>query len=116
MNVAFPAFSETLATRSNGTVGLPSPLGVKIQTPVESSLYCRLLLDNSASPFAQMFAASRLKSLVLDHFSTFSMAEKLELSMGFQTRNDFFFINVQCTVNEKIVFNKLIMSTFSFIK
>ncbi|CAG8480838.1 7675_t:CDS:10 [Diversispora eburnea] len=79
LNIAFPTFSETLTTRSNGTVGLTSPLGVKIRTPVESTLYCRLLLDNSASPYAQMFAASRLKSLVLDHFSTFSMTEKIEL-------------------------------------
>ncbi|RHZ90241.1 hypothetical protein Glove_2g14 [Diversispora epigaea] len=79
LNIAFPTFSETLTTRSNGTIGLTSPLGVKIRTPVESTLYCRLLLDNSASPYAQMFAASKLKSLVLDHFSTFSMTEKIEL-------------------------------------
>ncbi|CAG8723361.1 12142_t:CDS:10, partial [Acaulospora morrowiae] len=76
LDAAFPTFSETSTTRVNGTV---SPLGVKIQTPVESSLYCRLLLDNSASPFAQMFATTRLKSLVLDHYSMFSMTEKIEL-------------------------------------
>jgi len=80
---AFPTFSETLSPRTNGSNGLPNnPLGVKIQSPTESSMYCQWLLENSTSPYAQLFASARLKSLVLDHYSMFTTKQKLELSMG----------------------------------
>ncbi|GBC18414.2 uncharacterized protein OCT59_006460 [Rhizophagus irregularis] len=77
---AFPTFSETLSPRTNGSNGLPNnPLGVKIQSPTESSMYCQWLLENSTSPYAQLFASARLKSLVLDHYSMFTSKQKLEL-------------------------------------
>ncbi|CAG8596932.1 14518_t:CDS:10, partial [Funneliformis caledonium] len=80
---AFPTFSETLSPRTNGSNGLPNnPLGIKIQSPTESSMYCKWLLENSTSPYAQLFASARLKSLVLDHYSMFTAKHKLELSMG----------------------------------
>ncbi|RIB12729.1 armadillo-type protein [Gigaspora rosea] len=75
LDVAFPTFSETSTVRANGA----SPLGVKIQSPLETSMFCRWLLEKSTSPYAQMFAAARLKGLVLDHYTMFSMPQKMEL-------------------------------------
>ncbi|CAG8462154.1 14273_t:CDS:10 [Cetraspora pellucida] len=76
LDVAFPTFSETSTVRANGA----NPLGVKIQSPLETSMFCRWLLEKSSSPYAQMFAAARLKGLVLDHYTMFSMPQKIELS------------------------------------
>ncbi|CAG8441662.1 1197_t:CDS:10 [Scutellospora calospora] len=75
LDIAFPTFSETSTVRANGA----SPLGVKIHSPLETSIFCRWLLEKSTSPYAQMFAAARLKGLVLDHYSMFSMSQKIEL-------------------------------------
>ncbi|CAG8489054.1 27229_t:CDS:10 [Gigaspora margarita] len=80
LDVAFPTFSETSTVRANGA----SPLGVKIQSPLETSMFCRWLLEKSTSPYAQMFAAARLKGLVLDHYTMFSMPQKMELSTDYQ--------------------------------
>ncbi|KAF9428812.1 Exportin 7 [Podila epigama] len=50
-----------------------------ITSPIQSALLCRRLLENSTSPYATMFATSRLKTLVEDHFTTFTTAEQLGL-------------------------------------
>nr|CAG8525535.1 5131_t:CDS:10 [Entrophospora candida] len=81
---AFPTFSETISSRTNGTTSNVSPLnvsplGVKILSPVDTSMCCRWLLEKSNSPYALMFASARLKSLVLDHYSMFTAQQKLEL-------------------------------------
>ncbi|CAG8799995.1 9863_t:CDS:2, partial [Racocetra persica] len=76
LDVAFPTFSETSTVRANGA----NPLGVKIQSPLETSMFCRWLLEKSSSPYAQMFAAARLRGLVLDHYTMFSMPQKIELT------------------------------------
>ncbi|CAI2183999.1 8336_t:CDS:10 [Funneliformis geosporum] len=77
---AFPTFSEALSPRTNGSNAMPNnPLGIKIQSPAESSMYCQWLLENSTSPYSQLFASARLKSLVLDHYSMFTAKQKLEL-------------------------------------
>ncbi|CAJ0750467.1 4174_t:CDS:2, partial [Entrophospora sp. SA101] len=65
---AFPTFSETISSRTNGTTSNVSPLnvsplGVKILSPVDTSMCCRWLLEKSNSPYALMFASARLKIL-----------------------------------------------------
>ncbi|CAG8602788.1 1085_t:CDS:10 [Paraglomus occultum] len=83
LDCAFPTFSDSSsagANSGNTSPILPNPLGVHIHTPAESSAYCQWLLKNSASPYAQMFASGRLKTLVTDHFSMFTMQQKLDLS------------------------------------
>ncbi|CAG8605282.1 4488_t:CDS:10 [Ambispora leptoticha] len=78
LDYALPPFSDT-ARVPNGSNSPVNPLGIVIQTPAECSLYCQMLLQKSNSPYAQMFASAKLKNLVLDHFSTFSLPQKIEL-------------------------------------
>ncbi|KAI9232503.1 MAG: hypothetical protein BYD32DRAFT_428231 [Podila humilis] len=47
-----------------------------VTSPIQSALLCRSLLENSVNPYAVMFATSRLKSLVEDHFTSFTSAEQ----------------------------------------
>ncbi|CAJ0916721.1 9163_t:CDS:2 [Entrophospora sp. SA101] len=84
---AFPTFSETISSRTNGTTSNVSPLnvsplGVKILSPVDTSMCCRWLLEKSNSPYALMFASARLKILynALEACSNDTLSVQLELS------------------------------------
>ncbi|KAI1321610.1 Exportin 7 [Mortierella claussenii] len=65
--------SNSQSSRSLNSVGEHSP---NINSPIESALVCRSLLESSTNPYALMFATSRLKTLVDDHFTTFTTAEQ----------------------------------------
>ncbi|KAJ3297575.1 hypothetical protein HK104_000373 [Borealophlyctis nickersoniae] len=69
----FPTFSEsTFSTISNASPTTP-------MTPAQSIMHCQLVLEHSASPYAQMFVLTHLKTLVSSHFSLFTVEEQLEL-------------------------------------
>ncbi|KAG0210337.1 Exportin 7 [Mortierella sp. GBA30] len=72
LNYHCPTFSNAASTGNAETSGHnPS-----VNSPIDSALVCRSLLENSKSPYALMFATSRLKSVVEDHFTTFAKAEQ----------------------------------------
>ncbi|KAL1919827.1 uncharacterized protein VTP21DRAFT_1758 [Calcarisporiella thermophila] len=100
LDYACPTFAEdTLSTDGEGGIGIgglvggsysrdrgrrPSgsdslPIARVPETPAESVQFCQLLLESSPSPYAQMFAAHRLRALALDHFSLFTPEQKLDL-------------------------------------
>ncbi|ORZ27064.1 armadillo-type protein [Lobosporangium transversale] len=87
LNYHFPTFSlstSTAATSSAAATGPDDESLMKghspsINTPIESALFCRSLLENTKNPYALMFATSRLKNLVEDHFTTFTTPEQLGL-------------------------------------
>ncbi|KAG0343400.1 hypothetical protein BG004_005341 [Podila humilis] len=65
-----PPFSSS-TSGINNTDHVPN-----ITSPIQSALLCRSLLENSVNPYAVMFATSRLKVLVEDHFSSFTSPEQ----------------------------------------
>ncbi|KAG0204876.1 Exportin 7 [Mortierella sp. GBA30] len=75
-----PSSSSTL-TRATALAGDDDSLhkghSPDINSPIESALFCRSLLENTKNPYA--FATSRLKNLVEDHFTTFTTPEQLGL-------------------------------------
>ncbi|KAI8357069.1 armadillo-type protein [Mortierella sp. GBAus27b] len=73
LNYHCPTFSGSSVEGGNGVASAHNP---NIKTPIESALVCRNLLESARSPYALMFATSRLKTLVEDHFSTFTNAEQ----------------------------------------
>ncbi|KAH7051460.1 hypothetical protein BKA57DRAFT_534225 [Linnemannia elongata] len=87
LNYHFPTFSLATAsstTSSAATAAQAQTEDLKghspsINTPIESALFCRSLLENTQNPYALMFATSRLKNLVEDHFTTFTTLEQLGL-------------------------------------
>ncbi|KAF8927100.1 Exportin 7 [Dissophora ornata] len=76
LNYHCPTFSSGLSNSTGWASDLPNTHTPDINSPIESALFCRNVLENSKSPYALMFATSRLKSLVEDHFITFTAAEQ----------------------------------------
>ncbi|KAF9967387.1 Exportin 7 [Mortierella alpina] len=74
LNYHCPPFSSTYGSGTGHaeTEG-HSP---NVHSPIDSALLCRRLLDSSKNLYALMFATSRLKSLVEDHFTNFAKAEQ----------------------------------------
>ncbi|KAI9359550.1 armadillo-type protein [Zopfochytrium polystomum] len=69
----FPTFSEsTFATVSNSSPTTP-------MTPLDTIANCQFVLEQSSSPYAQLFVTTHLKLLVFSHFSLISLQQKLEL-------------------------------------
>ncbi|KAK3828779.1 MAG: hypothetical protein J3Q66DRAFT_19688 [Benniella sp.] len=84
LNYHFPTFSFSSTSSSAAAAAADDDTLLKghspsINTPIESALFCRSLLENTKNPFALMFATSRLKNLVEDHFTTFTAPEQLGL-------------------------------------
>ncbi|KAF9113800.1 Exportin 7 [Mortierella sp. AM989] len=90
LNYHFPTFSLSASTASTSSTtsvtasvaaalsGIDDDSLLKghsptINTPIESALYCRSLLENTKNPYALM------QNLVEDHFSTFTTPEQLGL-------------------------------------
>ncbi|KAF9583300.1 Ran-binding protein 17 [Lunasporangiospora selenospora] len=68
-----PTFSSRVSGATEPTRAGHTP---SITSPIGSALLCRNLLEHSRDPFALMFATSRLKMLVEDHFTTFATTEQ----------------------------------------
>ncbi|KAF9988488.1 Exportin 7 [Modicella reniformis] len=90
LNYHFPTFSFSSSAASSSSAAAASGAdddtlhkghSPSINTPIESALFCRSLLENTKNQFAlmQVFATSRLKSLVEDHFTTFTTPEQIGL-------------------------------------
>ncbi|ORY07504.1 exportin-7-like protein [Basidiobolus meristosporus CBS 931.73] len=69
----FPTFSET-----TNVPGAAHSSATHVQNPIECAMQCHLLLESSSSPYAQMFASYRLRTLVTDHFSIFNDQQKID--------------------------------------
>ncbi|KAF9437683.1 Exportin 7 [Entomortierella beljakovae] len=79
LNYHFPTFSAGFASSSTTNTGNPdngNSHSPNINSPIKSALLCRDLLENSKNPYSLMFATSRLKTLVEDHFTVFTIAEQ----------------------------------------
>ncbi|GJJ68840.1 exportin-7 [Entomortierella parvispora] len=83
LNFHFPVFSSLEGASGSDQDGSNGGLDGKLQShnpnissPIGSALLCRDLLESSKNPYALMFATSRLKALVDDHFNTFSLPEQ----------------------------------------
>ncbi|RUS20332.1 Exportin-7-B [Endogone sp. FLAS-F59071] len=74
LDISFPSFSDNSNIRpANGEVAA-SP-----RTPTESAYALQIFLDHSPSPYAQMFALTKLTAIVTDHFSVFPAEFKTSL-------------------------------------
>ncbi|KAI9208668.1 exportin-7 [Polychytrium aggregatum] len=70
----FPTFADyTFTTVPNASPTTPT-------SPADVVVRCQILLERSSFPYAQLFAANHLKSLILSQFTYFSNAQKLELN------------------------------------
>ncbi|KAG0358839.1 Exportin 7 [Gamsiella multidivaricata] len=82
LNYHCPTFSNDFGsvgssgTGAGGVNDAANAHSPNVNSPIESALFCRNLLENSKSPYALMFATSRLKMLVDNHFATFTTAEQ----------------------------------------
>ncbi|KAI9251956.1 armadillo-type protein [Sporodiniella umbellata] len=72
LETSFPTFSDsTVADTTAPTFG--------IHTPTDTANALRILLENSPSPYVQMFALSRLRQLVLAQFTVFERETRIQL-------------------------------------
>ncbi|KAF9360676.1 Exportin 7 [Mortierella sp. AD094] len=81
LNYHFPTFSAGFgangsAAASSGGADSANSHSPNIDSPIKSASLCRNLLENSKNPYSLMFATSRLKTLVDDHFTGFTTAEQ----------------------------------------
>ncbi|OZJ04255.1 hypothetical protein BZG36_02466 [Bifiguratus adelaidae] len=84
LEYAFPGFDSSSAARltaqkSVGSAPHGFPYEVNIFTPAETLYSLQVFLENSPSPYAQMFAISRMKSIVADHFGVLGSEYRLVL-------------------------------------
>ncbi|KAG0262072.1 hypothetical protein BG011_000347 [Mortierella polycephala] len=75
----FSAASDTGHDAAGGSAAGAEAHSPNVNSPIDSALVCRNLLENSKNPYTLMFATSRLKSLVDEHFTSFTTAEQLGL-------------------------------------
>jgi exportin-7 len=78
--LAYPSYSDADQVVQTSTLPPHTSLGFASQSPAETFLNCRFLLENTQSPYVQMFATSRVRSLVTAQFTIFNLEQKLEIS------------------------------------
>ncbi|KAJ1556658.1 Exportin 7, partial [Nowakowskiella sp. JEL0078] len=73
LSLYFPNFTDSTSPLSSSS-GTPVA-----SSPLDAVFHCQLVLENSTSPYAKLYAASHLKSIAVTHFSLLNITQRIDL-------------------------------------